>query len=40
MQADMLVMGAWGHSRINELILGGTTRYVLLHAKLPVLVAH
>jgi len=40
MQADMLVMGAWGHSRINELILGGTTRYVLQHAKLPVLVAH
>lgn len=40
MEADMLVMGAWGHSRINELILGGTTRYVLQHAKLPVLVAH
>lgn len=40
MDADLLVMGAWGHSRINELILGGTTRHVLEHAKLPVLFAH
>ena len=40
MHADALVMGAWGHSRINELVLGGATRYVLKHAKLPVLMAH
>lgn len=40
MHADLLVMGAWGHSRISELILGGTTRHVLEHAKLPVLMAH
>lgn len=40
MEADLLVMGAWGHSRINELILGGTTRHVLEHASLPVLLAH
>jgi len=40
MHADLLVMGAWGHSRISELILGGTTRHVLEHAKLPVLLAH
>ena len=40
MQADLLVMGAWGHSRVNEFMLGGTTRHVLKHAKLPVLVAH
>lgn len=38
--ADLLVMGAWGHSRINEMVLGGTTRHVLKHTKLPVLVAH
>lgn len=40
MHANLLVMGAWGHSRIGELFLGGTTRYVLEHARLPVLVAH
>jgi nucleotide-binding universal stress UspA family protein len=40
MHADLLVMGAWGHSRIGELILGGTTRHVLKHAPLPVLLAH
>lgn len=40
MHVDLLVMGAWGHSRINELILGGTTRHVLDHAKVPVLLAH
>lgn len=40
MRADLLVMGAWGHSRLSELILGGTTRHVLQHAQLPVLMAH
>ncbi|GLQ89053.1 universal stress protein [Dyella flagellata] len=40
MRADLLVMGAWGHSRLNEMVLGGTTRHVLKHTKLPVLVAH
>lgn len=40
MHADLLVMGAWGHSRMSELILGGTTRYVLNHAPLPVLLSH
>ena len=40
MRADLLVMGAWGHSRIGELILGGTTRHVLERARLPVLLAH
>lgn len=40
MHADLLVMGAWGHSRMTELILGGTTRHILEHAQLPVLMAH
>lgn len=40
MRADLLVMGAWGHSRMSELMLGGTTRHVLQHARLPVLMAH
>ena len=37
---DLLVMGAYGHSRLREAIFGGTTRYVLGHAEMPVLMAH
>ncbi|MFC5434994.1 universal stress protein [Rhodanobacter umsongensis] len=40
MNADLLVMGAWGRSRISELVLGGTTHHVLSHAHLPLLLAH
>ena len=39
-QADMLVMGAYGHSRLREAVIGGVTRSVLRHAKLPILMAH
>jgi nucleotide-binding universal stress UspA family protein len=38
--ADLLVMGGYGHSRLREMMLGGTTRYMLHHATLPVLLAH
>jgi len=38
--ADMLVMGGYGHSRLREVIFGGFTRRVLSHADLPVLMAH
>lgn len=38
--ADLIVMGAWGHSRITELVLGGTTRYLFQTSDLPLLVAH
>lgn len=38
--ADLLVMGAYGHSRLREAILGGATRDVLEHAPVPVLMAH
>ncbi len=38
--ADLLVMGAYGHSRIRELVLGGTTRYILQHMTIPVLMSH
>ena len=38
--ADLLVMGAYGHSRTAELILGGATRTVLAEARLPVLMSH
>jgi len=35
--ADLIVMGAYGHTRIRELILGSTTSHVLRKANLPVL---
>lgn len=38
--ADLLVMGAYGHSRIREAILGGATRNMLEKAEIPVLMAH
>ena len=34
--ADMLVMGAYGHSRLRQLILGGATRQMLGSMSLPV----
>ncbi len=37
--ADLLGMGAYSHSRLRELILGGVTRHVLENAKIPVLMA-
>ena len=40
LQADMLVLGAWGHSRIAELVLGGATRYLFQHSDVPLFVAH
>jgi nucleotide-binding universal stress UspA family protein len=40
MQADLLVMGGYGHSRLRELVLGGTTRDVLAATTIPVLMAH
>ena len=38
--ADLLVMGAYGHSRFRESLLGGVTRTVLEAMTLPVLMAH
>lgn len=38
--ADLLVMGAFGHSRLQEFILGGATRRVLESLKLPALLTH
>ena len=35
--ADLIVMGAYGHTRIRELILGSTTSHVLRKANIPVL---
>jgi len=40
MNADLLVMGAYGHSRFREAILGGATRDMLEKAEVPVFLAH
>jgi nucleotide-binding universal stress UspA family protein len=37
---DLIVMGAYGHSPLRERVLGGTTRHVLTHMAVPVLLAH
>jgi nucleotide-binding universal stress UspA family protein len=37
---DMLVMGAYGHSRLREFALGGATRHLLRHMTAPVLMSH
>lgn len=38
--ADMLLMGAYGHSRAREWVLGGATRTILESMTLPVLMSH
>jgi nucleotide-binding universal stress UspA family protein len=38
--ADMIVMGAYGHSRFRESIFGGATRHMLESAAVPLLMAH
>ena len=38
--SDLLVMGAYGHSRLRELVLGGVTRTILRDMTVPVQMAH
>ncbi len=40
LNADLLVMGAYGHSRLRELTLGGATRTILREMTIPVLMSH
>lgn len=40
MQADLIVMGAYGHSRWAERVLGGATRGLLASMTVPVLMSH
>ena len=39
-QASVLVMGAYGRSRLREILLGGVTRDLLATSKIPLLLAH
>jgi nucleotide-binding universal stress UspA family protein len=37
---DLLIKGAYTQSRLRQMIFGGTTRYIMSNAELPVLMAH
>ena len=39
-RVDLLVMGAYGHSRLREFVLGGATRSLLSKPPLPILFSH
>ncbi len=39
-QADMIVLGAYGHARWHELVLGGVTQHMLEHMPVPVFMSH
>jgi nucleotide-binding universal stress UspA family protein len=40
-EAGLLIMGAYSHSRLREMLLGGATRHILKNASArPVLLAH
>jgi nucleotide-binding universal stress UspA family protein len=38
--ADLIVIGAYGHSRVREIVLGGVTRHLLQHMTVPILMSH
>lgn len=38
--SDLLVMGAYGHSRLQELVMGGVTQTIMQHMTLPVIMSH
>jgi nucleotide-binding universal stress UspA family protein len=40
LDADLLVMGAYGHSRLREFVFGGATRDILLDYAMPVFMLH
>ena len=40
MNADLIVMGAYGHARLREIILGGVTRDLLKQSTVPLFLAH
>ncbi len=40
LSADLIVMGAYGHARLRQIVFGGTTRHMLHHMTVPVLMSH
>jgi nucleotide-binding universal stress UspA family protein len=39
-RCDLIVMGAYGHSRLREIVMGGVTRHILYNTAIPVLMSH
>ena len=39
-EPDLLVKGAYAHSRLRQMIFGGATRHILKYAELPVIMGH
>jgi nucleotide-binding universal stress UspA family protein len=39
-QCDLLIMGIYGHSRMNEWVFGGVSQHILRGATLPILFSH
>jgi nucleotide-binding universal stress UspA family protein len=39
-EVDLLVLGAHGHSRLRDLVLGSVTDHVLRNAELPIVISH
>ena len=40
LQCDLVVMGAYGHSKLREMVLGGATHGLLEQMTVPVLMSH
>lgn len=40
LKADLLIMGAYGHSMFREMVLGGVTEHMLQEADIPLLLSH
>jgi nucleotide-binding universal stress UspA family protein len=38
--ADLIVMGAYGETRLKEVVLGGVTRFMLKHTTIPLFLSH
>ncbi len=40
LDSDLIVMGLYGHARMQEMVLGGASRHILRHARMPLFVSH
>jgi nucleotide-binding universal stress UspA family protein len=40
LDSDLIVMGAYGHSKIHEMVIGSVTKYVTANMTIPVLLSH
>ncbi len=40
LDSDLIVMGLYGHARLQEMVIGGASRHTLRHARTPLFVSH